>query len=133
MSRESLGLAFPVNTLMPRLIASLPATAPNWLGRQDSNLRMPDPKSGALPLGDAPSPVPCRAPRGGCHDRPRAGRKLDSVRGSLRRSALAEATVHRRTASAHSRHLRPESLDGPPSRRDLGMAPRTGGLQVVSG
>jgi hypothetical protein len=26
----------------------------DWLGRQDSNLRMPDPKSGALPLGDAP-------------------------------------------------------------------------------
>ena len=26
----------------------------NWLGRQDSNLRMPTPKTGALPLGDAP-------------------------------------------------------------------------------
>ena len=26
----------------------------NWLGRKDSNLRMPDPKPGALPLGDAP-------------------------------------------------------------------------------
>src|SRR5882724_4681454 len=25
-----------------------------WLGREDSNLRVPDPKSGALPLGDAP-------------------------------------------------------------------------------
>ena len=25
-----------------------------WLGRQDSNLRMPTPKTGALPLGDAP-------------------------------------------------------------------------------
>ena len=25
-----------------------------WLGRQDSNLRMPVPKTGALPLGDAP-------------------------------------------------------------------------------
>src|SRR6476661_10281010 len=31
---------------------------PNWLGREDSNLRMPDPKSGALPLGDAPVWVP---------------------------------------------------------------------------
>ena len=28
--------------------------ARNWLGRQDSNLRMPVPKTGALPLGDAP-------------------------------------------------------------------------------
>jgi hypothetical protein len=26
----------------------------NWLGRQDSNLGMPVPKTGALPLGDAP-------------------------------------------------------------------------------
>ena len=26
----------------------------NWLGRQDSNLRMPVPKTGALPLGHAP-------------------------------------------------------------------------------
>ena len=26
-----------------------------WLGRKDSNLRMPGPKPGALPLGDAPS------------------------------------------------------------------------------
>ena len=29
-----------------------------WLGRQDSNLGMPVPKTGALPLGDAPMPVP---------------------------------------------------------------------------
>ncbi len=28
------------------------------LGRQDSNLRMPDPKSGALPLGDSPMEMP---------------------------------------------------------------------------
>ena len=26
-----------------------------WLGRKDSNLRMPGPKPGALPLGDAPT------------------------------------------------------------------------------
>ena len=26
-----------------------------WLGREGSNLRMPESKSGALPLGDAPS------------------------------------------------------------------------------
>ena len=28
-----------------------------WLGRQDSNLRMPGPKPGALPLGDPPTGV----------------------------------------------------------------------------
>jgi hypothetical protein len=27
----------------------------HWLGRQDSNLRMPASKAGALPLGDAPT------------------------------------------------------------------------------
>src|SRR5438552_2404153 len=30
----------------------------DWLGRQDSNLRMPVPKTGALPLGDAPAGGP---------------------------------------------------------------------------
>src|SRR6185312_14323785 len=30
-----------------------------WLGRQDSNLRMPVPKTGALPLGDAPAAAAC--------------------------------------------------------------------------
>ena len=28
-----------------------------WLGREDSNLRMPAPKAGALPLGDAPKVI----------------------------------------------------------------------------
>ncbi len=28
---------------------------PDWLGRKDSNLRMPVPKTGALPLGYAPT------------------------------------------------------------------------------
>src|SRR6266852_9224128 len=32
-----------------------------WLGRKDSNLRMPDPKTGALPLGDAPKSWPGEA------------------------------------------------------------------------
>src|SRR5687767_15983625 len=31
-----------------------------WLGRKDSNLRIPAPKAGALPLGHAPTP---RSPR----------------------------------------------------------------------
>ncbi len=29
-----------------------------WLGREDSNLRLPDPESGALPLGNAPMSDP---------------------------------------------------------------------------
>lgn len=35
-------------------IAKLP-NQPDWLGRKDSNLRMPGPKPGALPLGYAPT------------------------------------------------------------------------------
>src|SRR6185503_12847456 len=35
----------------------------NWLGREDSNLRMGDPKSPGLPLADAPKP-PLRAGHG---------------------------------------------------------------------
>ena len=34
--------------------------APTWLGWQDSNLRMPESKSGALPLGDIPMWCPRR-------------------------------------------------------------------------
>ena len=30
-----------------------------WLGRRDSNPRMPGPKPGALPLGDAPIATTC--------------------------------------------------------------------------
>jgi hypothetical protein len=33
-----------------------------WLGRQDSNLRMPIPKTGALPLGDAPKHLRATGP-----------------------------------------------------------------------
>ena len=33
-----------------------------WLGRQDSNLGMPVPKTGALPLGDAPTGQMGKAP-----------------------------------------------------------------------
>ena len=33
----------------------LSETGKKWLGRQDSNLGMPIPKTGALPLGDAPT------------------------------------------------------------------------------
>ncbi len=49
--------------------ARLPARSPDpencWLGRQDSNLRMPVPKTGALPLGDAPAGGALLAERAG--------------------------------------------------------------------
>ena len=44
-----------------------------WLGRKDSNLRMADPKSAALPLGHAPpaatETMPYCASRGPCYSR----------------------------------------------------------------
>jgi hypothetical protein len=46
--------------LSPDINAAFPKRAKSlilitwWLGRQDSNLGMPVPKTGALPLGDAP-------------------------------------------------------------------------------
>src|SRR5215216_3349262 len=50
--------------------------ARSWLGREDSNLRMPDPKSGALPLGDAPvltTPAPGQPPGAPTLERPDPG------------------------------------------------------------
>src|SRR5215510_5746680 len=50
-----------------------PPSARPWLGREDSNLRMLEPKSSVLPLDDAPSDG---APRGGSEG--------EDVRGRLR-------------------------------------------------
>ena len=44
----------------------------NWLGWQDSNLRMPVPKTGALPLGDTPA-----VPLLGESERPYSERKSE--------------------------------------------------------
>src|ERR1017187_7384042 len=38
----------------------------NWLGRKDSNLRIRDPKSRALPLGHAPTWAAARQPPAQC-------------------------------------------------------------------
>ena len=73
-ARPGLSATLPTVTPMAECLAELPAGAKmstkmsndrrggqltrqarsNWLGRKDSNLRMGDPKSPALPLGDAP-------------------------------------------------------------------------------
>src|SRR5215475_6794357 len=55
--------------------------AVRWLGREDSNLRMLEPKSSVLPLDDAPSPnSPPRSQPG-----VRRGAVLPSVREDVRR------------------------------------------------
>src|SRR6476646_6339523 len=59
--RVSSGCALPENTFSspnPVAMKGSPikaAALANWLGRKDSNLRIPDPKARPLPLGHAPS------------------------------------------------------------------------------
>ena len=50
-----------------------------WLGRQDSNLRMPVPKTGALPLGDAPAGAPQCAGSGAYNVRMERGKSFIAV------------------------------------------------------
>src|SRR5947209_10313910 len=57
-----------------------------WLGRQDSNLRMPVPKTGALPLGDAPAGGPMCG-RGAAYTRECAQRKRRAYDPPLARSS----------------------------------------------
>ena len=47
---------------MTQYFLSSAEVLPTWLGWQDSNLRIPESKSGALPLGDSPVSAP-----GGAH------------------------------------------------------------------
>ena len=54
-----------------------------WLGREDSNLRMAESKSAALPLGDAPTALALR-PRAADHNR----RSVAPQRFSARQNAL---------------------------------------------
>src|SRR5207302_6710615 len=44
--------------------ASLASLLWSWLGRKDSNLRSPDPESGALPLGHTPAGAPWHGTKG---------------------------------------------------------------------
>src|SRR6185369_12161118 len=57
ISSANLGFAFPEKILMPPVVPIAFARDKNWLGRVDSNQRMPVPKTGALPLGYAPVSV----------------------------------------------------------------------------
>jgi hypothetical protein len=41
--------------IINKFVSNLQKARRDWLGRQDSNLRMPASKAGALPLGDAPT------------------------------------------------------------------------------
>src|SRR5215213_7729883 len=57
ISSANLEFAFPEKILMPPVVLMAFQSDKNWLGRVDSNQRMPVPKTGALPLGYAPVSV----------------------------------------------------------------------------
>jgi hypothetical protein len=64
-----------------------------WLGRKESNLRMPESKSGALPLGYAPFWAPARADARGARTIPtetRSGNRRSKPQ-AARRLLPAEA------------------------------------------
>jgi hypothetical protein len=57
ISSANLGFAFPEKILIPPVVPIAFQSDKIWLGRVDSNQRMPVPKTGALPLGYAPVSV----------------------------------------------------------------------------
>src|SRR5437016_9938635 len=95
----------------------------NWLGRKDSNLRMPDPKTGALPLGDAPTSRPREAPSNraaGTHRAPIVAApnratwkdaptrfKFNSLNGALLRILVVKNPEYCRTTARQQRCSRP--------------------------
>src|SRR5687767_14308330 len=99
-----------------------------WLGRKDSNLRIPAPKAGALPLGHAPTPrgpgprAACSAAWGGNTYRSRGYSVAATLRAYSRRlRVLVCSDSHpgrdrslavRRAASARSN--RPKTADPDP-------------------
>src|SRR2546425_12819588 len=60
MSSESIS-----HVLFISLLITHHSSLRNWLGRKDSNLRMPVPKTGALPLGYAPASMAGKALKDG--------------------------------------------------------------------
>src|SRR5437879_2795718 len=80
-----------------------------WLGRQDSNLRMPVPKTGALPLGDAPAGVPAvREKRGLYRPTPR----LEGAMGCLPRLRYRVAMAERAIRDFHAHiYYDPEEVE----------------------
>ena len=134
--------------MAPLLHATRPARA--WLGREDSNLRIRDPKSRALPLGHAPGcpcrstgrtsgPAPGRARGPDRQDRPGDGasypepprtRRLSRSRISERRSMRRGDPDHGRAAARHQRRSAPpasrkRSLDLPRVRARARAAARS--------
>ena len=75
-----------------------------WLGRQDSNLGMPESKSGALPLGDAP----IYGKFSDCASNNRVPRRIPGnfLLASARLLFFLKNTEHRRTATGHEHALR---------------------------
>src|SRR5687767_1208022 len=104
-----------------------------WLGRQDSNLRMPVPKTGALPLGDAPACRPMRwaLARGGGLYRQRRGWKAGMSGGSAERRWALRRQVLRPDRPAEMEALKLGAAELPHDLRlALGLDPFGGGFDA---
>ena len=115
ISLASAGWALPVNSFSgPCDIARC-----NWLGRKDSNLRIRDPKSRALPLGHAPENV-------GLRGEPPLARRRSTVANSRFYHGARGRFDARRPAATVSRSPRrsSQSTSGPASARH--RRPRAG-------
>src|SRR5688572_2167348 len=135
MSRESAGFELPAKILMaslamsPRRFPSIMSSADFpfslavvKLGGKDSNLRMPDPKSGALPTWRPPTQVDARASSGLPEGSPESRRDVGDTRpapGAQGVPAMADArcithprAVNQRRDGADARGARPHGRRG---------------------
>src|SRR5438034_4418452 len=109
ISSASGRLALPLNSFRSKDIGASPW---GWLGREDSNLRIRDPKSRALPLGHAPACVSPSTYYPDCGSVQRPYRP--AVPGAARQPPAdlprvferARHTEHRRPAARHQRAKR---------------------------
>src|SRR5882724_1231616 len=106
--------------LADSLITHHSSLRPKWLGREDSNLRMPVPKTGALPLGYAPISDPeLKERKNGISHEPTARRYSfrDTVtQGKMRQPASSLISSTARSWSVRSAKI-PKTLEPLPANK----------------
>ena len=104
-----------------------PGALDDWLGRKDSNLRIRDPKSRALPLGHAPAPWR-RPPHPARTGRPASA--ADPVERALHR--VAETPVHTSDSAAGKRRGGLADDRRPRRAGQPGLRPRAAGRMAAA-
>src|SRR5678815_1000986 len=130
ISSASARFAFPVKSFSSY---AMDASLTMWLGREDSNLRIRDPKSRALPLGHAPSscldPDRCPAQRPHRPALPGASRHPRPDLPCLLPGA--GDSEYRRAAARHHGAQRPRRHQGRPHLLDLRIGGPGRGLEPI--